>query len=48
MKGLREDFCLYNHALFVVFIFFKYSETITLLLNYVVVLVLMSNRGVCC
>ncbi len=48
MKGLREDFCLYNHALFVVFIFFKFSKTITLLLNYMMVLVLMSNLGVWC
>jgi hypothetical protein len=31
-----------------VFIFFKFSKTITLLLNYMVVLVLMSNLGVWC
>ncbi len=33
-EGLREDFCLYNHALFAMFIFFKFSKTMTLLLNY--------------
>jgi hypothetical protein len=47
-EGLREDFGLYNHALFAMFIFFKFSKTITLLLNYMVVLVLMSNLGVWC
>jgi len=47
-EGLREDFCLYNHALFAMFIFFKFLKTITLLLNYMVVLVLTSNLGVWC
>ncbi len=47
-EGPREDFCLYSHALFVVFILFKFSKTITLLLNYMVVLVLTSNLGVWC
>ncbi len=47
-EGPREDFCLYNHALFVVFIFFKFSKMITLLLNYMVVLVLTSNLVVWC
>ncbi len=47
-EGPREDFCLYSHVLFVVFIFFKFSKTITLLLNYMVVLVLTSNLGVWC
>jgi hypothetical protein len=47
-EGPRDDFCLYSHALFVVFIFFKFSKTITLLLSYMVVLVLTSNLGVWC
>jgi hypothetical protein len=47
-NDLREDFCLCNHVLFDAFIFFKFSKTITLLLNYMVVLVLTSNVGVWC
>jgi hypothetical protein len=47
-EGLKKDFCLYNHALFAMFIFFKFLKMITLLLNYMVVLVLMSNLGVWC
>jgi hypothetical protein len=47
-EGPREDFCLYSHVLFVVFIFFKFSKTITLLLNYIMVLVLTSSLGVVC
>jgi len=47
-EGLREDFCLYNHALFAMFIFFKFLKMMTLLLNYMVVLVLTSNLDVWC
>jgi hypothetical protein len=39
---------LYNHALFVVFIFLIFLEMTTLLLNFMVVLVLMSNFDVGC